>query len=516
MRGIWIDGMRVGRRSMLDEIRQAVTDDPDRLLFRWHGGEWTVSDLLENVRTAANGLTAMGVGPGDRVALIAGNSAETIAIWYGIHAAGAVEVSVNNELKGSTLRHVLEDCEPVVVLCERSYLAAVEDCGADIPRVVTLDSALWESWATAPEIELADPEPDELASILYTSGSTGPSKGVMLSHGYFPNVGEGVRYGLGLRVEDVAYFFLPMFHVDAHVVVPACLMSRSVFAFRERFSASNYWNDVVDFDATWSVAVGSVLDVLVSMGAPSIEVGTRFERIAGAPISEVAYSFFEDELGIEFIEVYGQTEADLTMFGGNDRKRRGSMGMPCTGFDFLVVDDDDNELGPGEWGELVYRPGAPNMMFLGYWHNPEATVAAFRNLWFHTGDVARYDTDGFFWFGGRKKDSLRYRGENISAYELEHTIEEFEPIRSAAAIGLKDELGGEDEIKVFVSLVDGADFDPQAFYAFCERNLARFSIPRFVEVIREEDFVRSVGNSTIQKHLLPVEHGPSVVDRREL
>lgn len=510
-------GMQVGRRSMLEEIRKAEKSEPERTLLRWHDGHWTVADLAEHVRIAAHGLAEMGVRRGDRVALIAGNSPHTIALWYGIHAVGAVEVSVNSELRGPTLRHVLEDCTPVVVLCEPPFLDAVHSCSADVPPAHLLDDALWTTWRAAPAIDYADPEPHELASILYTSGSTGPSKGVMLPHGYFPNVGQSVRFGMNLNVDDILYFFLPMFHVDAHVIVPACLTSKSQMAFRERFSSSNYWNDVIEFGATWSVAVGSVLDMLVPLGRPAAGEGEiPLRRIAAAPISDSAYSFFEDAMGIELVEVYGQTEADLTMFGGRDRKRRGSMGAPCTGFDFAVLDDGDNELGPGEWGELAYRPGAPNMMLIGYWENPEATVAAFRNLWFHTGDTARYDTDGIFWFGGRKTDSLRHRGENISAFELEHTITDFDTIRSAAAVPMRDDFGGEDEIKVFVSLEDGHELDPHAFYAFCEQNLARFSIPRFVEVIAEGDFVRSVGNSTIQKRHLPADHGPGVIDRKAL
>ena len=513
MKGTWLPGMEVHRRSVLDELWKAEREAPDRPLLRWREGDCSVGQLADAVRRSARGIRAMGVQPGDRVAVVAGNSPHLVALWYGIHAAGAVEVSVNYELRGQMLRHVLDDAEPALVLVEEAYEDNVLRAGAQVTNVVRFDEALREKWDGAEDIELADPEPGDLATLVYTSGTTGPSKGVKLSHGYFPNCGQTWRFGAGVEEGDVLYMSLPMFHADAHVLLPACLTSGTVFALAPRFSSSRFWEDVRVFGATWALAVGSVLDALINLGPPPERENLTLKRFIAAPISPVAYEFFEDELGIPLYEVYGQTEGDASCFGTPGRKRRGSAGWPCVGYDIAIIGPDGLELPPDETGELVYRPGAPHMVLSGYWRNDAATVATFKDLWFHTGDLASFDADGFLWFRGRMKDMLRRRGENISAFELELVINAFPGIRSSAAVAVPDDLGGEDEVKVFVSLHDGQDLDPDAFFALCEENLPRFAVPRFVEVVDEAVFVRSVGNATIQKHLLSDQHGPTVVDR---
>ncbi len=156
------------------------------------------------------------------------------------------------------------------------------------------------------------------------------------------------------------------------------------------------------------------------------------------------------------------------------------------------------------------------MMTYGYWRKPEATAAACRNLWWHTGDLGRLDEDGFLWFEGRLSDSLRRRGENISAWELEATVRAAPGVRSAAAVAIYDEIGGEDEVKVFITLDAEQEWDVEVFFAHCEENLPRFAVPRFVEVIAEEQIVRGPGTGAIQKHLLPKENGPYTVDRQRI
>ncbi len=168
-----------------------------------------------------------------------------------------------------------------------------------------------------------------------------------------------------------------------------------------------------------------------------------------------------------------------------------------------VVDPAGIELPAGAIGEIVYRPQHANLMTLGYWRRPAET-----GDWFHSGDLGSFDDDGFLFFRGRMTDSLRRRGENVSAYELEGTLRGFPGVADCAAIGVRDELGGEDEIKVFVTLEAGAELDPAAFFAFCEANLPRFAVPRFVELIEDALLVRSAGTGVVQKHRLPRENGP--------
>ena len=228
------------------------------------------------------------------------------------------------------------------------------------------------------------------------------------------------------------------------------------------------------------------------------------------------FAYFEDELGIPLLQLYGQTEADGVVFNTLDRRRRGAAGWACCGFDIQIVDDEDNPVAIGEIGRLVYRPREPRLMTIGYWRRDEATVAATRNLWWHTGDLGRIDADGFFWFEGRASDSLRRRGENISAWELESALRGAPGVDVAVAIPVPDEIGGEDEIKVFLVLEADFDWDARAFFAYCAEQLPRFAQPRFVELIAEQDLVRGAGTGAVQKHLLAVENGEHTIDRLDI
>lgn len=489
MKGTLLDGVRLDRGGPVQDLLAA---DPARPFLRWRGGEWTVGEFADAAGRCAAELRARGIERGDRVAIMSRNSEWQLAWQYGVHFLGAVEVPVNADLRGPMLDHVLADSDPKLVLAQPELLA---------------DAAPLRAPEATEAAEPVDVRPDELATILYTSGTTGPSKGVMLPHGYFSNLGAVLGGVLGLEPDDVAYFVMPFFHVDAHIVAPACLQSGSVLSFIERFSVRRFWADVVDFDATWWFVIGSILEAVRSAGVPA-STG-RLNRAVGAPIPDTAYRFFEDELGIRIQSMYGQTEADAPCYETRERRKRGSAGVPCCGFDVAVVDDAGTELPAGGVGEIVYRPQHANLMTLGYWRRD----TPLRDGWFHSGDLGTFDEDGFLFFRGRMTDSLRRRGENVSAYELEATLRGAPGVDDCAAVGVRDELGGEDEIKVFVTLEDGVELDAGAFFAFCEANLPRFAVPRFVEVVEAATLVRSPGTGVIQKHRLPAENGPRTMDR---
>jgi crotonobetaine/carnitine-CoA ligase len=490
--GTLLAGVRLDRGGPAADLLAA---DPERPFLRWRGGEWTVGEFARRARRCAAQLRARGVRRGDRVAIMSRNSAHQLAWQYGVYFLGAVEVPDNADLRGPMLDHVLDDCDPALIIAQDEFREALAGRTVHALDVVTHE-----------ELEPEHVAPEELATILYTSGTTGPSKGVMLPHGSFSNLGAVLAGVLELRPEDVGYFVMPFFHVDAHIVAPACLQTGSVLSFVERFSVRRFWSDVHDFGATWWFVIGSILEAVRSAGRPASP--GRLSRAVGAPIPEAAYRFFEDELGIRIQSMYGQTEADAPCYETASRRKRGSAGFPCAGFDVAIVDEHGTELPAGSVGEIVYRPRHANLMTLGYWRRePEA------GEWFHSGDLGTFDEDGFLFFRGRMTDSLRRRGENVSAYELEGTLRGAPGIADCAAIGVRDALGGEDEIKVFVTLQRGAELDAAAFFGFCERNLPRFAVPRYVEVVEDAMLVRSAGTGVVQKHRLPREHGPRMLDR---
>jgi carnitine-CoA ligase len=515
VRGELVDGARLGRRGVVVDLIEAVERHPDSLLLRWPDGEWSYAETLDAARRCAQHLERAGIVEGDRVAIVSGNSPWRLAWQLGTWWLGAVEVSVNSELRGEMLEFILRDCDPSLVLLEREFLevvgAATEVLLVVIEDVVpaTMPASLHEEWNDRAN-GLAS---SGLGTILYTSGTTGASKGVMLPRGYFSNLGAIVSHVLRLESTDVGYFVLPFFHVDAHIVLPATIQSGAALAFDRRFSVSRWWEQIRTFGVSWAFVIGAVLSIVMKVDHGG-RGSTRVTRFLGAPIPADAYPFFEDDLGIAILSMYGQTEADGPTFDTFERRRRGGAGYPCAGFDVEIQDSAGRSLGTDEVGEIVFRPHYADMAMLGYWRRDDATVETWRNLWLHSGDLGRIDEDGFLHFVCRMTDSLRRRGENISAMELETAIRKSPAVEECAVVAVDDELGDEDEIKVFVVPSDPESFDVDSFFAFCEGSLPRYAVPRYVELTEEPAFVRSVGTGVIQKRRLSrAVTGPGVTDR---
>jgi len=514
MRGQFLPGTVVGRRSLLHELAQAERIGGDRLLFRWANGEESVGKFAQRVRRYATGLRKLGVRAGDRVATLALPSVRYPALWCAIAGLDAIEVPINSQLRGPILEHVLRDADPQWVLGESAFLEPLEQFGSTLGlQIINISGALESDWLKEPEGELHDPEASETAAIVYTSGTTGPSKGVVLAHGYFPNFGELWHRAFNVQPGEVFYFAQPFFHVDIRVIVAMCLISRSALAFAPKFSASRFWFDVQAMGATWFGAVGAMFSAIAKHDPPpSSQI--KLTRGIGAPIPEDAYAYFEDQLDIDLLCLYGQTEADGVVFDTADRRDRGACGWTCGGFDVEIHSPDGRAMSTGETGEIVYRPLVPNMMLKGYWRRDDATVASFRDMWFHSGDLGRFDDNGLLRFVGRAKDVIRRRGENISAYEVELTIQGCDGVRECAAVAVRDVIGDEDEVKVFLVLDDGAAFCAKQFFVYCRRMLPNYAVPRFVEIVSSDSAARSAGTGAIQKHLLPRANGPAVIDRQ--
>jgi carnitine-CoA ligase len=510
---------RYQRRSPVAELIRAETAHPDRLLLRWDEKDCSVGEFATLARRCAADLRdRLGIGPQERVVLIGRNSVLRLAWQYGVYWIGAVEVSVNFELKGPMLAHVLTDSRPAIILVDEDLIGEVATHAGSV-RLESLAEPMVTADAIDPaaldELEAAIAAED-LATILYTSGTTGPSKGVMLPRAYFANHADSIRETLVLREGDVGYFVLPFFHVDAHIVFPAVIASGSALAFNQRFSVRRFWSEAETFGCTWAFVIGSVLSAVATASHPAKET-IAFSRFLGAPIPDDAYEFFEDILGIPILSMYGQTEADGPTFERFDLRKRGSAGIACDAFEIAILDAAGHRLPTGQVGEICHRPRYPNMVMLGYWNRPEATVESWKNLWFHTGDLGRIDDDGFLFYCGRLTDSLRHRGENISAYELEAVLRNAPGVVDVAAVGVVDDIGGEDEIKVLVSCDQDVVLDADEFFDYCSKNLPRYALPRYVEQVEPHAFVRSVGTGVIQKHRLSrAVTGAGVIDRLAL
>ncbi|MEU6646151.1 AMP-binding protein [Saccharomonospora sp. NPDC046836] len=491
------------------DLIEAERGRHNALLLRSEGVRVSVGEFADLTRRAALLLEQRGVRRGQRVALIEGNTLERLIWQYAVWWLGAIEISVNNELKGAMLDHVLSDSEPELVISGEAIDLPTMDVVTIGMSTRDLPMFTEEDHGRLVELQVDIP-PETHATILYTSGTTGPSKGVVLPRGYFSNLGAVWASIVDVGQGDVVYFSQPFFHVDAHLLLPMCMQTGAVMAYRRRFSVSCFWADVSRFDATIGIAVGAMLSALTTTTPPAPD-DVSLRCIICAPVPEEAYRYFEDQLGVPLLAMYGQTEANGVTFETPGNRRRGSAGKALSTYDVEIQDEHGQPMPPGAVGEIVYRPLSANIISAGYWKRDDATREAWRGLWFHTGDLGLLDADGFLFYKGRLTDSLRRRGENISSWELETIVRTLPGVDACAAIGIPDPLGGEDRIKIFVATQDPGAFDPRRFFEACHRALPRFAVPDLVEVVTESEFVRGAGTAAIQKHLLSrAVEGPSI------
>ena len=451
------------------------------------------------IRDAAAGmagtLRAAGIERGDRVASLCDNRFELVELILGCAWLGAVAVPLNTAMRGDQLSHALSNSGARLLLAADDLMAVLQA----IPRPEAL-TAVWVLGSGSPgaphdwparvaptertPVPAADVGPQDLFAILYTSGTTGVSKGVCCPHAQM--YWWGVLVGEHLRItdEDVLFTCLPMFHTNAINAFFQALVAEARFCVAPRFSASRFWESAASHGATVTYLLGAMVSIL--MGRPPSD-GDRAHRlrIALSPATPKQLNApFRERFGLVLMEGYGSTETNLVMGAAPDEQRPGYLGRALPEFTPIIVDEYDMPVPDGTPGELVIRHHEPHSVATGYFEMPEKTVEAWRNLWFHTGDRVVRESDGWFRFVDRIKDAIRRRGENISSFEVEQAILDHPAVDSAAVYGVPSELG-EDEVMVTLVLKPGVSLDPVELVRHCEPRLAYFAIPRFVEITDE-------------------------------
>lgn len=481
--------------TLAEELDRAAAEVPDKPFLRFVDGEWTYGVFHETVEALAAGLHAAGVRAGNNVSLLLPNSIEFAVAWFALARLGAVAAPVNTEFKGAPLADALNLVGSRLLIVHdalwpqfaavRGDLAAIDQVvlvGADLPREGTV------AWThlidgDAPPAPSAHRHFSDPALILYTSGSTGRSKAAVISNRFVLRQAQGVIDGLGLRPDDVLYCPYPMFHLDAAVmtVAPALLL-RSVAAIGVRFSVSRYWDEVRALKATVFDFMGATLTMLWKQ-PPSPSDRDHTARLGwGVPLPDWAPEF-EARFGCRLVELYGSTEVGTILYTPQDAPRRpGSCGVPMGPWEVRLIDEGGFAVADGMPGELVVRSTEPSVLMDGYWGMPDATLAAFRDQWFHTGDLLTRDADGWYSFVGRRKDIIRRRGENISAAEVEMALETHPDVMECAAVGVPSEMT-EDDLLVCVVPRDGSTLTPQLLAAWCAGRMARFMVPRYLRFL---------------------------------
>lgn len=526
-----------GQWALPTVLRHWAQATPDRVFLDTpeESATWTYADTVAAAERIGRALLAAGTAPGDRVVIMAANSSRFVRTWLGTAVAGLVEVPINTAYEHDFLAHQVRTVEARIAVIDDVHaerFAAVADAAADIARfyvidtgcraaaLATLRAAGWEAepWEALEEGAAADlPEvaPGDLASVFFTSGTTGPSKGVAMPHGQMYFFGDECVSLTRLTADDTWMTVTPLFHGNAQfmAVYPA-LVAGARAVVRSRFSASNWIDQVRESRATVTNFIGVMMDFLSKQPRRPDDADNVLRCVFAAPTAASLVDEFRSRYGIEaFVEVFGLTETSAPILSpyGEDRPA-GAAGLAADEwFDVRLVDPDtDEEVGAGEVGELVVRPRVPWICSMGYFNMPDRTVEAWRNLWFHTGDALKRDADGWFYFVDRFKDALRRRGENISSYEVETAFLSHPAVLECAVIAVPaDAEAGEDEVMAY--LITEEPVSAEEIWDWCGSKVPAFAVPRFLRFVDE---LPKTPSQRVQKAKLR-ERGitPDTVDR---
>ncbi len=467
-------------------------------------------------RAAATGalLRAAGIAAGDRVAIFCGNRIEFLDLLLGCAWIGAVAVPINHFVRGPQLRHILNNSGARLIAADADGAAALEHVdlaglaltelwllGGDDGSARAFLPDDWRVGAMPPlgaGVEPVPSRPGDMAAIIYTSGTTGPSKGVCCPHAQFFWWGVHSVDLLEIEASDVLLTTLPLFHVNALATFFSALLSGATLVTLERFSASGFAASLKRHGATVTYLLGAMVSILLSTPPSDKDRDHPTTRALAPGVSAALSAAFRERFGIGPIDGYGSTETNFVIGDRLADQKPGAMGRVRPGFSAMVVDEEDNEVPAGTPGELVVRSDLPYAMATGYFEMAAATLAAWRNLWLHTGDRVTRDADGHFHFMDRIKDAIRRRGENISAYEVEQVLLSHPSVAYAAVFPVRSELT-EDEVMTAVVLKDGMAMAPEELLDFCKPRMSYFSVPRYVLFA---DSLPMTENGKVQKYRL--------------
>lgn len=509
----------VGESATVNELLDGrLHADPTSEYLDVCGVKLSAADVALTANRVAHGLSVLGAGRGDRVATFIENSPAAVLAWFGIVRGGAIAVPINTAYKGAYLAHQLRDSGSRVVVVQRDLLdrmAAVVPELPDLVHLIVVDDgsdgseksgegaaglagvtgATTHAWSSLLTGSVDDPgvvvRPSDLATFVYTGGTTGPSKGCMLSHAYHAALARQTGICWRRTAEDVVWTPLPLFHFNAlTTAVCGALVYGGRSAIAKRFSVSSFWPEMNRTGATITSTLGTMAYLLAHdsdrpemprSGAP--EANSTLRLIGAAPLPVEVDSVLKSRFGVDtFSGAYGTTEASLASWqpAGVENRPNAAGVINDEYFDVRIFDDDDLELPPGSDGEIVVRPKRPHAMFEGYWGRPEVTVETSRNWWYHTGDIGRIDDDGYLFFVDRKADYLRRRGENISSYEVERILMGHGAFADVAVHAVPSVLT-EDDLKLTAVVKDGASVTEEDVFRWCIDQLPYFALPRYVE-----------------------------------
>ena len=488
-------------------LRWRATETPDRAFLSFQGDAYeTYGETWERVFALARGLKAQGVKPGDRVATFAPNCRVAIHLWLALNLLGATDAPINPAFRGQPLAGVINMLDVSMIVAECGLLPVLRDIEDDLPRLSDVICFSAEQ-ASADAVQFkrlrltqlspVDDAPDgwqppgaafnHISSILMTSGTSGPSKGVMVPHAQAILIAQHSVSGMQVEQNDVFYCAHPIFHMSPrYCVFTAAMLTGARVWFDGSFQADRWLDRIREAGATVTIGHGPLLEMIFAQPERADDADNPLKRLGTSPFPKHIAEAFERRFAMKGVETWGMTEVGIPCWHPYDEPLRpGSCGkIHDDWYEFRVVDPEtDIEVPPGVVGEFVIRPKHPSTIMQGYFGRPDATVEAWRNLWFHSGDGGYIDAEGWVYFVDRLKDRIRRRAENISSFDIECAALKYPGITEAAAVGVPSGFAGDDDVKLCIATASGASVEARDLIAYLAKSLPHHMVPRYIEFL---------------------------------
>ena len=495
-------------------IEKWAREKPDNVAFIFENGmQWTWSEVLLLTRFTASRLKTLNVQAGDHVLSWQPNNPEAILTWFALNYIGAVYVPMNTAYKGNLLQNLIQLSDAKLMVCHAKLAAQLSDIdrGSSLKDVVITGgdhdlniirshpgTLIFGQTGETKNIEselFGLGQPWDPMYIIFTSGTTGPSKAVLSS--YVQTYATGAEAHNFIDQSDRILINLPLFHVGGTVLVAITVTFGCSCVIVEGFGTDRFWPVIRQHDITTACLVGAMTPFLLKQPESANDKKHSLRHVVTVPWNEDAAALAKRH-GLQMRTAFNMTEICTPIVSDINPETIGSCGKPRQGMEVRVVDEFDQIVPPGQVGELIVRTDRPWSMNSGYYKNAEATARAWRNGWFHTGDAFRYDEDNNFFFIDRIKDSIRRRGENISSFEIESEVSMYPDVADAAAIAVPSPFS-EDEVMVVVAPLKAHQIVPEKLFRFLQKRMAHFMLPSYIRIMTT---LPKTPTQKIRKHLL--------------
>lgn len=500
------------KKTISELLADRITNSSMNNFIFFDGKTITYKQLGNTIGNVTHGLSSLGIHQGDTVAIMMGNHIEHITTFFALAMLGCIYVPINIFLKGPSLEHIFNQTNPTILITDDCFLQTLSPIIKRL-KVMTIVNQqnknqaiganyvdlnmLSEQLESAFEFDTMPSNLDETRVISFTSGTTGPPKGVMQTERMILTCAIGAGLASEVQNDDVFLLWEPLYHNSGIQICLLALMIPIFIVMVPRFSASQFWDWVRTYHVTKIHYLGGIIDILLKHPASELDRKHKVRLAFGAGCKTNSWHLFENRFGIKIREVYGLTEASgfSTL---NETGKIGSIGKPLPYFELKITGEDGATLSENQIGEIVIREKSSGLITHGYYGNQAATSELLKGGWLHTGDLGYRDSEGDYFFVGRCKDCIRRRGENISAWEIEQVMITYPEIEECTVIGVDAEIG-EQEIKALIKVIPGKSPTPLDIVRWCEQKLPYYQIPRYIEFVK---YFEKTGTQRIRKDQL--------------